>query len=102
VDYLQRFPLIYAAMTALLTQYGGGRKAKPTIRRNFGLAVRARRTRLRLSQEELAERSGLHRTYITDVENGLRNISLDNIARLALALEIPISELFVSADSTVR
>jgi transcriptional regulator with XRE-family HTH domain len=71
---------------------------KQSIRTNFGVAVRTRRARLGFSQEELAHRAGLHRTYITDVENGLRNISLDNISKLAFALEITISQLFALAQ----
>jgi two-component system, response regulator len=66
---------------------------EPTIMNDFGATVKARRTRLRLTQEELAERAGLHRTYITDVERGRRNISLHSIERLARALEVPIAGL---------
>lgn len=47
-----------------------------------------------LSQEELAERANLHRTYISDVERGARNLSLESINRLAQALEISIPTLF--------
>jgi len=45
------------------------------------------------SQEELAARSGLHRTFVSSVERGERNISLDNIDRLAQALDIDVQEL---------
>jgi two-component system, response regulator len=47
-----------------------------------------------ISQEELAGRAGLHRTYISDVERGARNVSLESIHRLATALEVPLSVLF--------
>jgi transcriptional regulator with XRE-family HTH domain len=46
------------------------------------------------SQEVLAETSGLHRTYISSIERGERNISLDNIEKLALGFAVPITELF--------
>ena len=52
----------------------------------FGKAVRARRLALGISQEELAFRAGIHRTYVGDVERGVRNISLSNIHRLAVGL----------------
>lgn len=46
-----------------------------------------------MSQEKLAEESGLHRTYISSVELGRRNISLDNIRKIALALGVSMTEL---------
>ena len=59
----------------------------------FGTTVRALRARLGVSQEELAERSGLHRTYVGSVERGERNVSLRNICRLAWALGVDPNEL---------
>lgn len=47
-----------------------------------------------LSQEELADLSNLHRTYISSVERGIKNISIDNIEKLAVALNVDIRELF--------
>ena len=62
--------------------------------------IRKHRLRLDLSQEDLAERANLHRTYIGSVERGERNISIDNIERIAAALEIEITMLFESNDAT--
>jgi CheY-like chemotaxis protein/DNA-binding XRE family transcriptional regulator len=62
----------------------------------FGASVKFWRNRLGLSQEALAERSNMHRTYICDVERGARNVSLETIERLAQALEISTFTLFFS------
>ena len=62
-------------------------------RRVFASRLRQIRQVKGLSQEELADRAGLHRTYVGSVERGERNISIDNIERLAKALEIDIIEL---------
>lgn len=51
-----------------------------------------------LTQEKLAEHCGLHRTYIGAVERGERNISIDNIERIANALEVEIIQLFVKGE----
>jgi transcriptional regulator with XRE-family HTH domain len=60
---------------------------------NFGKNLRHIRKMQNLSQEELAEKVGLHRTYIGMVERGEKNITLLNIMKLSNALEISISEL---------
>lgn len=63
------------------------------VRVRFGRQLRTVRTRKGISQEELAARAGLHRTYVSSVERGGRNISLENIERLALALEVNMKDL---------
>lgn len=68
------------------------------VKAGFALAVRQRRKQLGLSQEKLAERANLHRTYISDVERGARNLSLDSITRLASALQVSISALFFKRE----
>ena len=56
--------------------------AASDVKKEFGMMVRHHRRRLGLSQEALAERANLHRTYVTDVERGARNLSLESIAKL--------------------
>jgi transcriptional regulator with XRE-family HTH domain len=65
----------------------------------FGEAIRTRRNQLGLSQEDLAERSGLHRNYIGGIERGERNVALKNILKLAHGLDILPSELIKVLDS---
>jgi transcriptional regulator with XRE-family HTH domain len=64
------------------------------LRQIFAARVRDERKRQGFSQEMLAEKSGLHRTYIGSVERGERNVSIDNVERIAKALNIKVSELF--------
>lgn len=71
-------------------------KGKPDIKKRFGLAVKQRRHELGISQEELSFRAGLHRTYVSDIERGSRNTSLENIEKLTKALEISVSALFAN------
>ena len=61
----------------------------------FGTNVRKYRTKKKVSQEKFAELSGLHRTYISDIECFRRSISLDNIQKIADALEIETYKLFL-------
>lgn len=60
---------------------------------NLSRIVRTRREQLGLSQDDIASRSGLHRTYISDIERGARNLSLKNLVRLAEALAVQPSTL---------
>lgn len=72
-----------------------GKKSKPDIRERFGFAIKARREELAWTQEDLAAQAGIHRTYLSDIERGSRNVSLLNIERLAAALGLTIAELFL-------
>jgi len=60
--------------------------------------IRGRREALFLTQREFANRCDLHRTYVSAIERGERNLSLQNIIRIAQALEIRVSELFRDAE----
>lgn len=63
------------------------------ILKQFGNRVRELREKIGISQEELAYRAELHRTYISSIERGAQNISIRNIEKLAKALGITMKEL---------
>lgn len=67
------------------------------LKRLLGATIRNERSALGISQEELAYRATLHRTYVSDVERGARNPSLESVEKLAHALELPVSILFERA-----
>jgi transcriptional regulator with XRE-family HTH domain len=69
---------------------------KASIKSLFGRALRALREERGYSQEELAERAGLHRNYVGGVERGERNVALENIVKLAGALSVRARDLFDS------
>lgn len=60
----------------------------------FGNKVREERAKLGISQEELATRAGVHRTYIGMIERAEKNITLENIEKICKALHVSISDLF--------
>jgi transcriptional regulator with XRE-family HTH domain len=72
---------------------------KSEILLKYGQVVRKIRLEKGISQETLADLSGLHRTYMSDVELGKRNVSLENIDRIANALGVSISEIFKQIES---
>lgn len=70
------------------------------ILKKFGLTVRRIRASKGISQEAFADLCNLHRTYISDVELGKRNVSLENIEHISNALGLSISELFKEVEKT--
>lgn len=72
------------------------------ITEKFGQRIKEIRQSKGISQEELAIRARLHRTYISSIELGKRNISLLNIEKLADALDCSISDFFNEKGSTIR
>lgn len=64
------------------------------IRIRFGRAIRRIREEQEINQEEAAERCGLHRTYYSGIERGVRNVSLLNIERVSKGLKTSLPELF--------
>lgn len=75
--------------------------AQPRSERHlaYGLAFREVRNSRGLSQERLAHLSGLDRTYVSGIERGERNPSLENLLKLAAALELPLSEIARRAEA---
>ena len=71
---------------------------KNKLQESFGKVIREKRLELGLSQEKLAEFASLHFTYVSSVERGERNISLENISKLAKALGCQIKDFFQNID----
>jgi transcriptional regulator with XRE-family HTH domain len=68
------------------------------IKQKVGQRIRELRKQLELSQEGLAYKAEVDRTYVTDVENGRRNVSLEILERLIKALEVSVTEFFNSKE----
>lgn len=68
--------------------------SKPDILKVFGNRIRQLRLEMHLSQEELAEKAEVHRTYIGMIERAEKNITLCNIEKIASALNIRLTDLF--------
>ena len=68
--------------------------ATRSVKSRFGTTLRKLREERGYSQEELAERAGLHRNYVGGVERGERNVALENIVKLARALSFSPRDLF--------
>lgn len=66
--------------------------------KKFGDRVRSLRNQAGISQEKLAELAAIHRTYVSGIERGERNVSLINIRRIADALNISVSKLMEGID----
>lgn len=75
------------------------RQSPLTARQRLAAQLRMRRKELGISQEALADLINLHRTYIGAIERSERNVSIDNIEKLANALKVNISELFSDPGS---
>ena len=71
----------------------GSRQSGRSARAVFAANVRRIRDKRGLSQEKLAELANLHRTYVGSVERGERNVSIDNMERLAAALAVALRDL---------
>src|SRR5262249_31716693 len=73
--------------------------AQTDLKKGFGAEVKRRRVESGISQERLAELSDLHRTYISAVESGKRNLTLESIQRLAKALGASVGSFFSNVEA---
>ena len=71
---------------------------KLAIEKRLGISVKNWRSRLEMPQDALARRAGFHRSYISDIERGARNVSLKSIEKLADALGVSVQTLFADVD----
>ena len=69
-----------------------------SIKVKVGQRIKELRKVIGISQEALANKAEIDRTYVTDVENGRRNISIENLEKLVNALELPFKDFFDSPD----
>ncbi len=76
-------------------------KVRVPLTATLGLIIKEHRQKLGLSQEELAQRASLHRTYISNIEQGERNPSLTTLSSLAAALQLDCSTLMLIVEHKV-
>ena len=69
-----------------------------SIKIKVGQRIKTLRNQLGISQEALANKAGIDRTYVTDVENGRRNIAIENLEKLIAALNVSVSDFFNSEE----
>ena len=69
------------------------------LAKRFGALIRHLRLQGRMSQEDFADRCGLHRTYIGSIERGEKTITIETANRIARALGIPLSQIFLLLET---
>ncbi|MBL8829957.1 MAG: helix-turn-helix transcriptional regulator [Planctomycetaceae bacterium] len=72
------------------------------IEKAFGITVRKLRTRLGLSQEDFADKAGIHRTYVSAIELGKVQVSIAVAMKLAMALEVSVAKLWTDVEKAMR
>ena len=68
------------------------------FREELGMAVRRRRNKMQLSQEEFADRAGIHRTYVSSIELGKVDVGIGTAYKVSAALNLPLSRLIKEAE----
>ena len=76
----------------------GGYVNSEKFRKEFGIAVRRRRHKLNLSQEDFADSANIHRTYVSSIELGKVDIGIGVAFKIAIALQLPLNRLIKEAE----
>jgi transcriptional regulator with XRE-family HTH domain len=74
-------------------------KRKELVLKALGVGIRNQRLKQKMTQDELGTAAGLHRTYVTDIESGLRNLTFMTLHRVCNALQCPVSQILLAAES---
>lgn len=74
-------------------------RTEKSLKAGLGAAIRHERSVLGISQAELAQRAGLHSTYVSDLERRAHNPSIESIEKLARALHVSVAKLFRAAGN---
>ena len=90
----------------LVLQYGiinpmEGQIKSNKLRQEFGMAIRRRRNKLELSQEDFADTANIHRTYVSSVELGKVDVGIGVAHKIAAALKMPLSKLIKEAENNL-
>ena len=78
------------------------KRSTPDIRQRFGFAVKTRREELGLTQEEFADKAGIHRTYVSSIELGKVQVGIGVAYKLSQALGVPLSEIWREIEQELR
>lgn len=78
------------------------KKQEPELLRAVGTTIAKRRQFLALTQQQLADAVGIHRTYLSDIEQGKRNISIGTLHEIATRLETTSASILRQADKEMR
>lgn len=92
-------PIVYGTIKQIFIDYKSGcDKSMSDITKIIGQRIRNYRTQLKLTQEELAELSNCHHTYIGQIERGEKNATIESLIKIVKPLNIPVSKLLEKID----
>ncbi|MCX5712134.1 MAG: helix-turn-helix transcriptional regulator [Candidatus Omnitrophica bacterium] len=72
------------------------------FRQELGMAIRRRRHKLNLSQEDFADKANIHRTYVSSIELGKVDVGIGVVYKIAVALDIPLNKLLKETENNLK